>query len=161
MKLDRYPYYANASFFDFDFESEGPKGKIRKIARFIKIRRNLYSFGFGDLDANTGDISDTVVSNNGDGVKVLATVAYIVYDFTTMYRDAAIYIEGSTPARTRWYQMNIGAYMLEINVIFEIYGFQNARWEPFRKGINYKAFMGQRRQLPDQLFDDQQHKAGS
>jgi hypothetical protein len=85
MKLDRYPYYADSSFFDFEFESEGPKRKIRKIARFIKIRQNLYSFGFGDLDAQTGDISDTVVSNNGDGVKVLATVAHIVQDFTTVF----------------------------------------------------------------------------
>jgi hypothetical protein len=161
MKLDRYPYYANPSFFDFDFESEGPKGKIRKIARFVKIRRSLYSFGFGDLDENTADISDTVVSNNGDGVKVLATVAIIVYDFTAVYRDAAIYIEGSTPARTRWYQMNIGAHFVEINTIFEIYGFHNGQWESFKKGINYKAFMGQRRQLLAQLFDDQQHKVGN
>jgi hypothetical protein len=41
------------------------------------------------------------VSNNGDEVKVLATVANIVYDFTTVYRDAAIYIEGSTAAAFR------------------------------------------------------------
>ena len=145
MKLDRYPYYADSSFFDFEFESEGPKGKIRKIARFIKIGQKLYSFGFGDLDAQTDDISDTVVSNNGDGVKVLATVAHIVHDFTSVFRDAAIYIEGSTPSRTRWYQMNIAAYLAEIDAAFEIYGFENGQWESFKKVINYKAFMGRRR----------------
>jgi hypothetical protein len=119
MKLDRYPYYADSSFFDFEFESEGSKGKIRKIARFIKIGQNLYSFG----------------------------VAHIVHDFTSVFSDAAIYIEGSTPSRTRWYQMNIAAYLAEIDAAFEIYGFENGQWESFKKGINYKAFMGRRRQF--------------
>src|SRR5580692_3512185 len=67
MNLERYPYYANPSFFDFEFESEGAKGTIKKIARFSTIGTNLYNFGFGDLDEATGDISDDVVTNNGDG----------------------------------------------------------------------------------------------
>jgi hypothetical protein len=75
MKLDRYPYYTDADFFDFEFESHGPKGNIKKVARFLRIEHNLYNFGFGDLNKTNGDISDTIVSNNGDGAKVLATVA--------------------------------------------------------------------------------------
>ncbi len=114
MTLDRYPYYANSSFFDFEFESKGAKGAIKKIARFTRIGVNLYNFGFGDLDSITGDLSDKSVSNNGDKDKVLATVAAIIYDFTSLFLDAAIFIKGSTAARTRWYQMNINAHWKEI-----------------------------------------------
>lgn len=148
MKQDRYPYYAAKSFFDFEFESVGPKGRIRKIATFIRIRQNIYSFGFGDLDERTGEISDTVISNNGDGPKVLNTVAAIIHDFTAMYPDASVYVEGSTPSRTRWYQMNINAFYEEISYSFELYGNRNNKWEPFRSGNNYRAFMGRRREIP-------------
>lgn len=34
----------------------------------------FWNLGFGDLDEKTGNISDSVVSDNGDGRKVLATV---------------------------------------------------------------------------------------
>lgn len=145
MKNERYPYYADTSFFDFEFDSIGPKGKIRKIATFIRIKPNLYSFGFGDWDQATSDINDTAISNNGDGTKVLSTVAAIIHDFTMVFRDAVIYIEGSTPARTRWYQMNINGYWNEINELFRIQGHRGGKWEPFQKGVNYSAFMGQRR----------------
>ncbi|GGB23079.1 DUF6934 family protein [Puia dinghuensis] len=145
MKTDQYLYYADLRFVDFEFESVGPKGSIRKIAGFTFIRPNLYSFGFGDLDEHTGDIIDTVTSNNGDGSKVLNTVAGIVHEFTLVFHEATIYIVGSTPSRTRWYQMNINAYWQEISILFEIYGYSNDGWEPFQKGVNYLAFMGRRR----------------
>jgi hypothetical protein len=136
---------ADAEFFDFEFESQGHKGTIKKIARFLLIGQHLYSFGFGDLDINTGDISDTVVSNNGDGAKVLATVANIIHDFTAVFQNATIFIRGSTPARTRWYQMNINTYWAEINPLFDVFGSCDGIWEPFTKGRNYEALMGRRK----------------
>jgi hypothetical protein len=145
MKLDRYPYYADADFLDYEFESNGPKGIITKVARFTLIGPNIYSFGFGDLDQTTGDISDTIVSNNGDAAKVLATVASIIHDFTTLSGQATILIRGSTPARTRWYQMNINLYWEEIGSLFEVFGYHHGRWELFTKGCNYEAIMGRRR----------------
>ena len=148
MKLDRYPYYADAEFFDFEFESQGPKGTIKKIARFLRIGQQLYSFGFGDFDDTTGDISDTVVSNNGDGAKVLATVANIIHDFTAVFEQSTIFIRGSTPARTRWYQMNINIYWMEISVLFDVFGSYDGTWEPFTKGRNYEALMGRRKSVP-------------
>ncbi|WP_394351245.1 DUF6934 family protein [Sediminibacterium roseum] len=32
--LDRYEYVTSETMLDFEFENEGPKGKIRKIVRF-------------------------------------------------------------------------------------------------------------------------------
>jgi hypothetical protein len=145
MNLHKYIYYTNQSFTDYEFDSIGSKGKIRKVARFTKIDENLFNFGFGDLDEETGDISDTAVSNNGDAKKVLATVAAIVCEFTDKYPNSTIFIKGSTPARTRWYQMNIAAYLEEISALFEIKGVRNKEWEIFKKNSNYDAFIGIRK----------------
>ncbi|MCW3118129.1 MAG: hypothetical protein JWM28_2211 [Chitinophagaceae bacterium] len=145
MNLEKYPYYANASFFDFEFDSIGPKGVIRKVARFSSIGQNIYNLGFGDLNEKNGEISDTVISNNGDGEKILATVGGIIYDFTGRFSNAAIFVKGTTSARTRWYQMGINKNWEEINKDFEVFGYRNEKWEPFRKSRNYEAFFGRRK----------------
>lgn len=145
MNLEKYDYKTNDAYFDFEFDSVGPKGVIHKIARFSSIGQSVYNFGFGDLNKSTGEISDTVVSNNSDGDKVLATVASIVHDFTAVYMYAAVFIRGTSIARTRWYQMGISRHWTEIDKEFEISGLKGDEWEPFRRGVNYQAFLGRRR----------------
>lgn len=142
---DKYLYSTNSSFLDFEFESIGPKGVIKKVARFSEIGTNIYNFGFGDLDEVTGEISDTVVSNNGDGDKVLKTVAGIIYDFTSIYVGAAVFIQGTTPSRTRRYQMGINKFWIQISLVFEVLGLKNEKWEKFRPGENYDGFLGRRK----------------
>ena len=142
---DKYRYNTNSSFLDFEFESTGSKGVIKKVARFSEMGKNIYNFGFGDLDETTGEISDTVVSNNGDGDKVLVTVASIIYDFTNFYEGVAVFIQGTTPARTRRYQMGMNKFWKEISSIFEVSGLKNDKWEQFRPGENYEAFLGRRK----------------
>gem|GEM_PF-4916220 len=61
------------SKFEFEFNSSGIKEVIAKVARFDEIDENVYNFSFGDLDKETGDILDSVTSNNGDRDMVLAT----------------------------------------------------------------------------------------
>ena len=143
--LDSYDFSVNPTFFDYEFESVGPKGVIRKVARFSLIQHSLYNFGFGDLDPLTGEISDTVVSNNNDGDKVLGTVAQIIYYFTGVYQGSAVFIQGSSTARTRRYQMGIAKYWEIIGSVFEIVGLTNGKWEVFKHGINYEAFIGRRK----------------
>jgi hypothetical protein len=145
LNLDKYSYSTNSSFLDYEFESVGPKGTIKKVARFSEIGTNIYNFGFGDLNEKTGELSDTVISGNADGDKVLATVAGIIYDFTGIFMQAAVFIKGTTRARTRRYQMGINKYWDQIHPVFEIFGLKNNKWEPFRKGENYEAFLGRRK----------------
>lgn len=145
LNLERYEFQTNPNFFDYEFESIGAKGTIKKVARFSLIQRGLYNFGFGDLDEKTGEISDTIVSNNGDGDKILATVAQIIYYFTGIYQDAWIFIKGTNAARTKWYQMGISKHWEQIDPIFEILGYREGKWESFRKGVNYEAFLGRRK----------------
>ena len=146
ISLDKYLYRTNVSFSDYEFESIGIKGIIKKVARFNIIETDIYNFGFGDLNEKTGEISDTIISNNGDGDKVLGTVANIIYDFTDVFTGAAVFIQGTTDSRTRRYQMGISKYWEQIGQVFEVYGLRkDDKWELFKKNENYKAFLGRRK----------------
>jgi hypothetical protein len=144
MNLERYDYFASNDFRDYEFYSEGPNGKIRKAVRFTKINKEepvFYNLGFGDISEETDSIDDRIVSNNNDRDLVLATVAKTVVDFTNIYGNHYIFAIGSTPARTRLYQMGISKLWHEIKTDFEVLGFKNAVWSPFEKNVNYEAFL--------------------
>ena len=81
-----------------------------------------------------------VISNNGDTQRVLATVVSTLYLFFGQYPDASVYATGSTPSRTRLYQMGINRYLKEIQEDFEIVGELTTGWETFRPNVNYLAF---------------------
>ncbi len=144
MNLEHYQYRTNEQSLDYEFESIGPTRKILKVARFTKIGEDLYNFGFGDVDPTTGIISDTVVSNNKDGDKVLATIANIIVNFLTAYPNAEVFIKGTNDARTRRYQMGISRYIDEISHTLEILGYYEGVWVLFKKGINFQAFIGRK-----------------
>jgi hypothetical protein len=146
MKLERYELRADESLMVFEFVSDGPKGKIRKLVQFGETNlKGLYNLAFGDVDTTTGEINDSVISNNSDSNKVLATVVATVYAFTEKYPDAWIYATGSTKSRTRLYRMGLTKYLAEITEDFELYGERTSRWEIFEKGVEYAAFLAQRK----------------
>jgi len=142
--MERYNVERDEEDFVYLFYSEGPKGRIRKMVRFQRIPdfgRNVFNLAFGDWDDLAGKMNDEVVSNNNDHLKVLNTVAGVVLDFVNLWPNAIIKIEGSTYSRTRLYQMGISSFWQEINQEFEIYGKNDRDWVPFKKGVNYKAFL--------------------
>ncbi len=82
MKIDTYSLKAESSLTVFEFLSEGPNGLIRKLIQFQETNQpDVYNLAFGDKNAETGEIDDLVVSNNGDTDKVLATVVAALYAF--------------------------------------------------------------------------------
>jgi hypothetical protein len=85
------------------------------------------------------------VTNNEDKNKVLATVGNTIIDFTNYYGSHYIYAEGSTPARTRLYQMGIANLWDEINTQFWVYGLRDDNWYLFEKNVNYDAFLVKRK----------------
>ena len=145
MHLSHYNYKTNESFLDFEFISEGPKGRIRKVVRFSVIQKDVYNLGFGDLDEVSGEISDTTITNNKDSQKVLATVALVVNDFTFQYPTCYVFAMGSTPARTRLYRMGITNNWHTISKQFDVYGLKNNNWEPFTFRKDYDAFLIRRK----------------
>lgn len=115
---------------------------MRKIVRYSKTNlRGLYNLGFGDKDDETGFISDTVITNNHDSQKVLATVAATLYAFIETHPGAEVIAMGSTEVRTRLYRIGISKNLEDIELDFEIFGLKNEMWETFRKNVRYTAYL--------------------
>lgn len=146
MNLEKYTMDADEELFTFEFNSFGPKGRIRKIVQFTKTNwKDIYNLGFGDKNENTGEISDFSISNNSDSNRVLVTVASSVSAFTIRYPNLWVYATGSTDSRTRLYQIGISRHLDEIQLEFEIFGLRENEWIPFLRNINYEAFIIKRK----------------
>lgn len=115
MNLVRYPVVVDREHLTYKFLSKGPNGIIRKIVFYRKIDDNMFNLEFGDWDVGKREIDDKARSNNNDRNKVIATVALTVTDFIKHYPQTVIVARGSTPARTRLYQMGIFANWPEIS----------------------------------------------
>lgn len=143
MNLDHYDYRKKNTYKNYEFFSEGPRGRIHKVVRFTLLPfeiASVYNLSFGDWNEQIKKIDHRTVSNNGDAEKVIATVAAIIIHFTALRPDAILYIRGSNDARTRRYQMSIARMWTEIEKIFYVLGETNEGPELFRKNVNYDAF---------------------
>lgn len=147
MNLPRYELKAEKTLMVFEFISEGTKGQIPKIIKFDETTlQDVYNLAFGDSDTETGEIDDTVVSNNGDSEQVLATVVAAVYAFTEKYKNVWVYATGSTSARTRLYQIGISKYLNEILPDFNVFGLFDGEWHKYEPNMNYTAFLVKRKE---------------
>ncbi|GGA98756.1 hypothetical protein GCM10011511_22600 [Puia dinghuensis] len=107
---------------------------------------NYYNLGFGDFDPLEKKISDLTVSNNLDRDKILATVAATALEFSKWHPSCKIVIKGSTPARTRLYQMKICSHYSNIIELFDIQGLtKEGELVPFREGENFDGFIIERK----------------
>lgn len=151
MNLERYQYLNSNDYHDYEFYSEGPNGRISKMVTFSYIPNTnpaIYNLAFGDLNVITGELDDTVVSNNQDRNIVLSTVANTIAEFCNHHGNHYIYAKGSTPSRTRLYQMSITSLWEEISTDFEVYGLKDNDWQDFEPNKhNYDAFLVKRKEL--------------
>jgi hypothetical protein len=148
MFLDRYEVEINPDQTVYEFISEGPKGKIKKVVRYSSTNlKDFYNLGFGDMNLETKMLDDKIVTDNGDSEKVLATVAATLYAFTYKNPDAWIFAQGSSPARTRLYQMGISKNWTEIKDDFKVRGLYKKVWKDFKINQNYDAFIVKRKQI--------------
>jgi hypothetical protein len=118
------PYYTfyQISTKRYAFISVG-RLRIKKVVIFSKMRtKNTFNLGFGDLRSD-GSIDDSVSSNNGDIVKVMATVIAIIDDFTLKNRGVNIIFTGSTVERTKLYTRILKSYFLTFSKEFVITAF--------------------------------------
>lgn len=123
MKHPAYPYEISAGN-RYSFISTG-RMHIEKIVEFSPTGiPHIYNLGFGDLCPD-GTIDDSVHSNNGDNIKVLATVVRILKVFTLLKPGVKIVFTGSTPERLRLYQRILKMYHAEFTKEFVITGLVN------------------------------------
>jgi len=143
MKYSRYNYSTEKDSTVFEFTSIGIKGAVKKLVQYTEMNiENYYNLGFGDYDENTGEINDEIITNNGDSLKVLATVVSTVYAFTAKYPKTYIYATGSNEVRTRLYRMGITNNLEEIKTDFYVYGLrQDSTFETFVPGEDYLGFL--------------------
>lgn len=152
MNKEKYPFKTNNSHANFEFESNGPNGIIKKVIEYYEIGKMpdgtpIFNLGFGDWDESLQTVGDLTISNNADRDKVLATVASSVLDVTDHFGNVAIYAKGSTPARTRLYQMGLNANIKEIEPLFDILGLTASGWEKIQQGVNYTEFLVTRKKV--------------
>lgn len=137
----------------YAFTSKGSQGDIVKVVQFSPIDdittlrvSNVHNLGFGDYDPITDAIDDKVTSNNGDRDVILATVGTAAIDFLKENLDYTLYALGSTPIRTRLYQMGISKFHDEIVRDHNVWGLRkDGVWEVFERNTNYQAFVMRKR----------------
>ena len=148
MKYKKYDYTADEELHFYEFTSIGRNGSIKKVVEYSQMNiEDYYNLGFGDFNEQKNEINDKVVTNNGDSLKVLATVASTVYAFTGKYPKAKIFATGSTEVRTRLYRMGITNNLVEIQEDFDVYGMRtDETFEEFIVGEDYIGFLITRKQ---------------
>jgi len=128
MNNPKYLYKSEDSLKIYEFISKGPNGNIHKMVEYSETgTENIYNLAFGDFNKTTNSIDDISITNNGDSIKVLSTVASTVYAFTEKYPKAWIFATGSTAVRTRLYRMGITNNLADIKEDFKVYGLNNRR----------------------------------
>ena len=147
MRLERYNFEKDSTQMLFEFISEGPKGQIVKRVQYSKIEGSdkVYNLAFGDKKMGDEEIDDTIVTDNKDSQKILATVAATVLTFTDTYKDVVVFAVGSTKARTRLYQIGIAKNLDELQLYFDIFGYYQKKWFKFERNTPYEAFYVKRK----------------
>jgi len=141
------PYsYAHPHSRRYTFTSLGKK-KIEKVVDFVPLKaKNVMNFGFGDLLPD-GSIDDKANSNNGDILKVMATVVEILKNFTASNPQIVIYFAGSTDERTILYARILKNYYAIFSREFVIFGITGTEKDnkaiPFdpHANLEYLAFL--------------------
>jgi hypothetical protein len=141
------PYsYKHPSARRYVFISIGKK-RIEKVVDFTPLKaKNTMNLSFGDLMAD-GSINYKANSNNGDILRVLATVVDILRHFTSRYPEVVIFFTGSTTERTRLYARILKTYYALFSKDFILYGVVGTESEnkviPFdpQSGMEYLVFL--------------------
>ena len=139
MIKDNYPLLTEPMHRMYKFKSIGTQGVVEKIIIFQKIGGTRYNLSFGDF--KDGRIDDEVITNNGDLVKVISTVAQSVYVFFEHYPDASIEIEGVDDKRKRLYNTIFQRRRTEIDLYFEVKGWSGGELTALQEGYFYEKFV--------------------
>jgi hypothetical protein len=152
MKQQPYEISATEDLNTYVFMSSGRRGDVFKVVQFTHLRVEAsperYNLALGDWVNDRVDPEN--VTNNGDIGKVMATIGAIVLYYTSHFSSREIFVSGSTPERSRLYQMLVSNNLEEIEHDFDVYGIRYVKdgsdeLEPhaqrFKKNETYGAIL--------------------
>ena len=118
-------HISQVSKYVFEFPSIGKKHLLKQVV-FSKMsyNHNNYNLSLGTILEN-GTVNFLDSSNNGDVVKVFATVIKCVKTFASDFHDSVIFFKGNTEQKNRVYNEILRRHYDEFSVDFNIFGVSN------------------------------------
>lgn len=128
-----YTPYQNHTVFLFD--SVGKYGVIEKAIIYTEIETNIYNLALANLKGEYLD--DKTETNNGDFIKIFATIYKSILSFITFNQSATVLIDGNTEQKKNVYCYLISKYYNMLNINFDISVSINGGILPFEKDVIY------------------------
>ena len=145
MHYKAYPTESNRENTRFHFQSIGKRGVFEKVIFFTPVTFDTFNLSLVDFDSATGNYDDLSVTDNGDMPEVLVTVISTIHQFLSSNSDKKVYFEGSTPARTRLYQIAIAKIYDPEHSGLLISGLHDGQWFAFEPNINFEGFLAEKK----------------
>jgi hypothetical protein len=107
-----YPvHYRSGETHQFWFVSVGRRNVIKCVQLdLLEENPDVYNLCLYDVNEDSGELSDSLVSNNGDLLKLFSTIAVCLKSFFHIDSFASISFQGNTVSRNRLYRMWISKF---------------------------------------------------
>jgi len=130
----------------YTFLSCGPKGNIDMTIQFTPTEEDgIFNLAFGILDKD-GKMDDTIINNNGDRNKIIATVIAAINEFTHHYPDKLVCFSGHTEGRNRLYRGALSIYLEQWLQNYAVWGLkEDNSFELFKKNTPYSGYIIKRK----------------
>jgi hypothetical protein len=132
---DNYIYTPYQNHTVFLFDSIGKYGTIEKAIIYTEIEKNLYNLAIANL--NDEYLDDKTETNNGDFIKIFATIYQSILSFITFNQSATVLIDGNTKQKKNVYCKLVSKYYDMLTVNFKIGASLNDIIVPFVKDMIY------------------------
>lgn len=140
--MDRpfYDFQIGAQARSFSFISEGPRTVAKQVIYAETTLPDFFNLALADIETD-GSPNFYSVRNNGDLERIMATVAQTLLVFFRSHPRAKVAFTGSTPARTRLYQIILAREMEAVAADFVLSGVKENTLEDFRPNRDYDGFV--------------------
>lgn len=141
MNEPHYPFEASPNRFHYEFESVSEAKTVRKAVVFQATRlADVFNLVLLDL-LESGEESDSTITDNQDLRLVMATVMRIVEFFSYHFPSHRVYFTGNDERKTRLYRIVIGREISQLRHKFNVLGRIGTRFEYFEVNRPYTAFI--------------------
>ena len=141
--MDEKPYLfrEDSTEYSYCFESISQKASLQKLVLFTATDiRNVFNLALVD-QLPSGELSDSVVSNNEDMPIVLATVFRIIDEFLNRFPAFIAFFQGSDQRRNRLSRMVLGKELDKLTTRFDVRGYDGNRFVIFERNQSYESFL--------------------